>query len=190
MYAFLDGPPGKFPNRARRRPTRLKLHEQKDLGELIPKTPPKPPNEARKQGKIHFSKISPGLRPGPRFLSLFSLFLLLFLSPFLSQSAGQKNDAQSHQHRTLRHPLLCPFCRSFHVALGGAEFSPLWSLLPLRQAICRPRFKGHLFPLSPILNPTPCGPGVVPCAGGNLSPHKSGTRPWHILSDPGRVPST
>ena len=53
----------------------LKLHPEEDLGALSSFSMASSPNEAGKRGKSHILKISPGLRPGPRFRPFPSSFL-------------------------------------------------------------------------------------------------------------------
>ena len=58
--------------------------------------------------------------------------------------------------------IVCTLRRSFLVAVLGARLFQLESLSLKRKPTCRPMIPGHLFFLSPILRPTPCGTELRP----------------------------
>ena len=75
-----------------------KLYQQEDLGEGIPTTQKRGPNEAGKRGKSHILKISPGRSPGPRFP--------LFPSSFLHLAAHESMPPAYHRSTTPSRGLL------------------------------------------------------------------------------------
>ena len=146
------------------------------------------PTRPGKVLKTRFLKISPGLRPGPRFLSLFPplSFPPPSSSSFLKKLAPQ-TYARSNQHRVPPPSSLRLLSRSFLVGLLGAHFFRLPYVLLKGQATCRPPIPGPKKSLCPFLMPAPCGAILVSSDGGNLSDYKSETRRWHILSGPWRA---
>ena len=85
-----------------------KPHQQEDLGERSPKTQTRAPSEARRQGKIHFSKWIAGAAPRTPLL-IPSLSSYLPLPSILRHPPIQPPGAHRSRTSITRHPRFSHF---------------------------------------------------------------------------------